>query len=159
MPLGIENIPVDPAEATALWNAGKTDTEIAAIMKLPRIVVSKYLRAHGMKPQRSVSPAFQIDMERAMKMIEEGATDVQIGEELGVPTHQVMLWRHDHDIDNVKVRRGTLSRVDYAAIERGYRMGMTDREITIFADCSESSVKRWRAAHNAPRNTGRRKPD
>lgn len=153
-------------EKMELWEAGRTDLEIAEIMGIERKTVVGWRRAHNLppntppkpKPKPVAKPTKQPrrtglqDFPERMALYQQGMSDAQIAEAVGATRKAIANWRAKRNLP--RVQNGRL-RVDAGSEEKRmelYRQGLNDCQISRELGVTDTSIRLWRKARGLPSN-------
>lgn len=105
------NYNFDTATAMAMYEARKTDTEIADALKVHKTTVWNWRISKGLPVNSERKPATRIDEYEALRLYELGFNDIEIGQQIGVSPPSICRWRK---------RRGLKTNYEY---EKGETSG------------------------------------
>lgn len=96
---------------------------------------------------------------KALRLYQNGATDGEIAETLGVTRNRVQKWRYNTiKKPPNKAPKGPKAQVDYKKMSELYRAGWNDIQIAAELGCCQVLVFRWRLKNSLPPNRRHGKP-
>lgn len=136
---------IDPQRAMELWQAGKSDREIAEALGCSYRGVQSWRMRHRLpaNSDRQIGRGITAEYER---LYGQGLSDKEIAVQLGVSRQNVQSWRFrtGRSCHREAERFAPLS----AQFQALYDKGLTDREIAEATGASISSVGHWRWRNN-----------
>lgn len=104
------------------------------------------------KPPKGRKQVVYIDNERARALYDQGMSDRQIANALGVTRRGVLDWRHRnrllcHEQHDMRIRKSMINEI---RAEMLYKKGMSDQRIADEIGATKSAVRSWRRRTNRP---------
>jgi len=124
---------------------------LADVTLLPRKAIEDALIADGcaVKRRKQYKPDGRLDTDKALELYQQGMTDPQIAQRVGVDKTTVWRWRINNRLPcNDYARKGP----DYSETERLYRQGLSDGEIAKAVNKSTGAIWKWRQRRGLPPN-------
>lgn len=90
---------VDYDEMMKLYEAGKTDSQIAKAMGLTeQSLVNKWRRRYKLPSHEKLKGPIKFDRDEAMQLYQDGLSDIQISDRLNVTRSTILYWRKKHNM-------------------------------------------------------------
>lgn len=147
---------VTAAEAKVIqkwYRMGLSDRYIAEKTNLQEYKVRAWREKN--KLQSNFLKKREFDEKKAMKLYEQGLTDVEIGKELGRSTTTIYNWRTRAGLNANRVTT-RLQKEKQELRVKLYREGAPDRQIADETGTTLSTVRAWRQYHKLPANDARK---
>ncbi|MBR5094472.1 MAG: helix-turn-helix domain-containing protein [Oscillospiraceae bacterium] len=134
----------------ALYKAGLSDVKISRLAGISKTAVLLWRRRTGRAPNKQDTPKGRpkrLDRERARELYEQGRTDREIGELLGVNENTVWDWRKKEGLQSNGAKKSEARRV---AMKELYEQGMSDYAIAAALGVRRNAVICWRKRTGLP---------
>lgn len=149
--------PEEEKERLKLYNQGLNDGQIARKLYVSRDAIKSWRRSRKLpaNAEQGEKPGISDkEHQRRLDYYNQGLTDREIGEEVGLSKSGVAYWRGSYDLpanrergDNDGQGGPSISKAEHNARLNLWKDGLTDREIAERRGVSHTAIGEWRRKH------------